>query len=92
MLAMDQIHHIRTLFYEQGYNISEIAEVTGRDWKTVAKYIDMADFNEPLPVPASKKQFCPKLDPFKPIIDEWLEEIAETMRKVLDKSVILCYN
>lgn len=26
------------------------------------------------------------------IIDEWLEEIAETMRKVLDKSVILCYN
>ena len=26
------------------------------------------------------------------IIDEWLEEIAETMRKVLDKSVISCYN
>lgn len=42
MLTMDQIHHIRALYYEQGYNISEIAEATGRDWKTVAKYIDMA--------------------------------------------------
>ena len=81
MLAMDQIHHIRALFYEQGYNISEIAEATGRDWKTVAKYIDMADFNEPLPIPVSKKQFCPKLDPFKPIIDEWLEEDKKHQRK-----------
>ena len=43
MLTMDQIHHIRAMFYEQGYNISEIAKATGRDWKTVAKYIDMID-------------------------------------------------
>lgn len=28
MLAMDQIHHIRALYYEQGYNISEIAKAT----------------------------------------------------------------
>ena len=54
MLAMDQIHHIGALYYEQGYNISEIAKATGRDWKTVAKYIDMTDFNEPLPVPESE--------------------------------------
>ena len=74
MLTMDQIHHIRALYYEQGYNISDIAKATGRDWKTVAKYIDMADFNEPLPIPASEKQFCPKLDPYKPLIDNWLEE------------------
>ena len=72
MLTMDQIHHIRALYYEQGYNISEIAEATGRDWKTVAKYIDMADFNEPLPIPASEKQFCPKLEPYKSIINSWL--------------------
>ena len=78
---MDQIHHIRNLYYEQGYNISEIAEATGRDWKTVAKYIDMADFNEPLPVPASEKQFCPKLEPFKATIDEWLKEDRNHNRK-----------
>lgn len=74
MLTMDQIHHIRELYYEQGYNISEIAKTTGRDWKTVSKYIDLADFNEPLPVPASEKKYCPKLEPFKATIDSWLEE------------------
>ena len=78
---MDQIHHIRALFYEQGYNISAIAEITGRDWKTVAKYIDMADFNEPLPIPASKQQFCPKLEPYKARIDSWLEEDKNHPRK-----------
>ena len=78
---MDQIHHIRALYYEQGYNISEIAKATERDWKTVAKYIDMADFNEPLPVPASEKQFCPKLEPYKALIDSWLEEDRNHPRK-----------
>ena len=81
MLTMDQIHHIRALYYEQGYNISEIAEATGRDWKTVAKYIDMADFNEPLPVPASEKKLFPKLDPYKETIDSWLEEDRYHHRK-----------
>ena len=81
MLTMDQIHHIRALFYEQGYNISDIAKATGRDWKTVAKYIDMADFNEPLPVPASEKQFCPKLEPYKETIDSWLVEDRNHPRK-----------
>ena len=78
---MDQIHHIRTLYYEQGYNISEIAEATGHDWKTVAKYIDKKDFNEPVPVPASERQFCPKLDPYKALINSWLEEDRKHPRK-----------
>lgn len=81
MLTMDQIHHIRTLYYEQGYNVSEIAEATGHNWKTIAKYVDMADFNEPVPVPASEKQFCPKLDPYKETIDCWLEEDRKHPRK-----------
>ena len=81
MLAMDQIHHIRALYYEQGYNISEIAESTGRNWKTVAKYIDKTDFNEPAPVPASEQRFCPKLEPYKELIDSWLEEDKKHPRK-----------
>ena len=81
MLTMDQIHHIRELFYEQGHNISDIAKATGRDWKTVAKYIDMADFNESAPVPASEKKFCPKLEPYKETIDRWLEEDRNHSRK-----------
>lgn len=78
---MDQINHIRALYYEQGYNISEIAEATGHNWKTVAKYIDKSDFNEPLPVPASEKKICPKLDPYKATIDSWLEEDRKHPRK-----------
>lgn len=78
---MDQIHYIRELYYEQGYNISEIAETTGHNWKTIAKYVDMADFNEPLPLPVSAKPFCPKLDPYKALIDSWLEEDKSHRRK-----------
>ena len=73
MLAMDMQHHIRQLFYEQGLNLSQIARETGRDWKTVKKYVDMTDFNDPDPMPVPKR-LCPKLDPYKPAIDQWLME------------------
>jgi len=78
---MDQIHLIRSLFYEQGKNISEISRETGMDWKTVRKYIDMDDFNPVAPAPASEKVLCPKLDPFKPLIDQWLEDDRQAPRK-----------
>lgn len=81
MLAMDQIHHIRQLYYEQDKEISEIAQETGRDPKTVKKYIDMTDFNLPQPEPESEGLFCPKLDPYKPAIDEWLTEDRKAPRK-----------
>ena len=81
MLPMDQIHRIRQLYYEQGQdNISEIARLTGLNRKTVTKYIDMTDFNEADPMP-KKENFCPKLDPFKPLIDQWLEEDKNVRRK-----------
>jgi len=51
------------------------------NWKTVQKYVDMADFNEPTPKPASERLFCPKLDSFKPIIDKWLVEDKQAPRK-----------
>lgn len=45
MLTMDQIHHIRQLYYEQDKNISEIAQELHLNWRTVQKYVDMEDFN-----------------------------------------------
>lgn len=71
MLTMDQIHHIRALFYEQGKTISDIAAATKHNWKTVAKYVDMKDFNQPKPS-TEPKQLCPKLDPYKSTIDQWI--------------------
>ena len=81
MLTMDQIHHIRQLYYEQDKEISEIVQEIGLSWKTVQKYIDMTDFNLPNPTPVSALQFCPKLDAYKPTIDEWLMADRKAPRK-----------
>lgn len=70
--TMDQIHHIRDMFYQQDKNISEIAAETGLNWKTVKKYVDMEDFNIPNPISASSQIHESKLDQFKPMIDAWL--------------------
>lgn len=71
---MDKIHDIRSRFYNKGDNISQIASDLKMDWKTVKKYVDMEDFNEPVSIATPKHRLCPKLEPFKAIIDEWLME------------------
>ena len=81
MLTMDQVHDIRFRYYAKGENVSQIAAALQLDWRTVCKYIDQEDFNEPAPKPALDQRFCPKLDPFKPIIDEWLENDKSAPRK-----------
>jgi transposase len=81
MLTMDKIHDIRFRFFMKGENISQIANAMQVDWKTVRKYVDMTDFNEPAPKPASEQHLCPKLDPYKPTIDKWLEEDKQAPRK-----------
>ena len=43
--TMDQIHNIRDMYYQQDKNISEIADETGMNRKTVSKYVDMENFN-----------------------------------------------
>lgn len=81
MLTMDQIHLIRMLFYEQGKSISEIARELNISWHTVQKYVDMDDFNQPAPTPETDRDQCPKLDPFKPLINQWLLEDKKAPRK-----------
>lgn len=81
MLTMDQIHHIRELYYGQGHNISEISRMEDLDRRTVTKYVDKVDFNRPAPKPASEYAFCPKLDEFKPVIDQWLSDDKKAPRK-----------
>lgn len=79
MLAMDKVHSIRYRYFAEGEKISHIARTLGLDWKTVQKYVDMDDFNEPPPKP--ERRLCPKLDPHKPTIDEWLIEDKQAPRK-----------
>ncbi len=81
MLAMDKVHSIRQLYYEQGKDIPAIIAETGHDRKTIVKYIDMTDFNLPEPKPDNPEDICPKLDDFKPIIDRWLLDDKKAPRK-----------
>lgn len=81
MTTMDQIHRIRELYYGQEKNLKEIAIIMNCDWRTVRKYVDMEDFNTPSPTPASEEEHESKLDPFKPLIDEWLEADKLAPRK-----------
>lgn len=81
MFTMDQIHRIRQLYYEQGKNFSEIAEIMQCDWRTVRKYVDMEDFNASLPAPASGVQRASKLDAHKKLIDSWLLADKKAPRK-----------
>ncbi|MBQ8306305.1 MAG: hypothetical protein IJX90_08840 [Blautia sp.] len=78
---MDQIHRIRMLYYEQGKTLTEIAAIMQLDWRTVRKYVDMEDFNPSPPVPENEVLHQSKLDPFKPLIDSWLEKDKKAPRK-----------
>ena len=81
MITMDQIHRIRDLLFRQGKNLAEIATILGVDWRTVRKYVDKEDFNEPIPVAQGNKPRVSKLDPYKPLIDKWLSGDSNKKRK-----------
>ena len=81
MLTMDQIHHIRELYYQQGKSLAEIARIVHCDWRTVRTYVDKEDFSPTPPAPESEKPHVSKLDPYKPVIDEWLTDDLKAPRK-----------
>lgn len=81
MTTMDQTHRIRELYYEQGKNLKEIATIMNCDWRTVRKYVNMEDFNCPAPQMKSREDHESKLEPFKPLIDSWLEADKLAPRK-----------
>ncbi len=82
MLAMDDIHQIRDLYYSQGIdNVSEIARITGYDRRTVTKYLDKEDFSPKAPEPDTEEDHSSKLDPYKPLIDSWLIADKKAPRK-----------
>ena len=70
MLNMSQVNDIKDLA-RSGYRISEISRKTGKDRKTIQKYLERDDFS---PHPPVIKETRSLLDPFKPVIAEWLAE------------------
>jgi transposase len=53
--------------HRQGYTYAEIGRAVGRDWRTVKRYLT----EDAQPV-YRRKRAPSKLDPFKPMIDQWL--------------------
>jgi len=68
---MEQVYLIKFLRNHKGKSLREIAKETGHDFQTVKKYVEKEDFNF---YPRPKQQRKGKLDPYKPLIDQWLWE------------------
>lgn len=77
MLSMSQVNNIKDLG-RKGYTISEISRETGKDRKTVKKYLEKDDFS---PEPPVMRETDSILDPYKPIIADWLAEDSKHWRK-----------
>lgn len=70
MLTMSQINNIRDLS-RMGYRISAISSLTGKDPKTIRKYLEKDDFSPEPPVAKARASI---VTPYLDNIKEWLEE------------------
>ena len=67
---MSQINNIRDLS-KMGYGITEIHNRTGKDPKTIRKYLELDDFSPEPPVTKTRTSI---VTPYLDIITDWLEE------------------
>ncbi len=80
MLSMEEIQKVRDLYYNQGIDsIVEIARITGYNRKTITKYVDMEDSDKL--IQRASGEHRSKLDPYKPLIDSWLNADRDVLRK-----------
>ena len=70
MIGVAMYTTIKTL-WKQKYNKSQIATITGHNWRTVSKIIKRIESGVEVPI---KKPHPKKLDKYKEQIIEWLEE------------------
>lgn len=75
---MATIETSRDAYFRKGKRISEIAREQKVDRKTVRKFINQDDWNEPV---RRQARVSSKLEAFKPVIDGWLEEDKRRRRK-----------
>lgn len=74
---MPTINSIRQL-RRDGLSITDIASATGVSRDTVYKYLKKDDFSPQLP---AKQKHASKLDPYRPLIESWLDEDRSNWKK-----------
>ena len=77
MIDMPTINSIRQQ-RRDGCSVAEIARRNGVSRDTVYKYLKRDDFS---PTPPARKKRPSKLDPYKPLIRQWIEDDSTTWRK-----------
>lgn len=77
MISMSTVNSIRQQ-RRDGCSVSEIARTNGVSRDTVYKYLKQDDFSPKMP---SCREHPSKLDPYKPVIDQWLRDDAKSWRK-----------
>ena len=77
MISMSDVNSMRQTGRD-GESVSSIARATGVSRDTVYKYLAQDDFS---PRPPARRSAPSKLDPYKPIIRQWLEDDARNWRK-----------
>lgn len=78
MLALAQINYIKFLRDVEGMDINAIAKKIKANWRTVKKYADREDWNEPQ---QTREKTYPVLGPYLDIIDIWLMEDQRRPKK-----------
>jgi hypothetical protein len=68
VLTITQVNYIRELYFLEGKTYSDISRMTGRNYRTIKKYVEMEDFNEE----NHKAKRPNKSDALRPIINKWL--------------------
>lgn len=77
MLTITHVNYIRELYFLEGKTSAEICRMTGRNYRTVRKYIEKEDFNEK----RHKAERPNRTDELRPIIEKWLVEDQLRHRK-----------
>lgn len=77
MISMSKVNDIRRMRRE-GKSVAEIARATGVCRDTVYKYLKMDDLSPMMPTTKPRKS---KLDPYRPLIESWLDEDRKCWRK-----------
>ena len=79
---MDKIDDIRKLG-RHGASVASIARDTGVSEPTVRRYLRKVDLSERPPSPGRAPE-SPTLEPYRALVDSWLEEDARCWSKHVD--------